>query len=130
MKLRATTRSLQDSHKNENGNPTERIYYLQTVDEEIQDIPFEEIIFICSGVKYGLLELHRKEDQLNFRGYISRVALGIPFFFHSHTSFVVNINHIEHIDEINRTLTLSGGKLVPIAKTKIKRVRYLMGTLK
>ena len=106
----------------------ERLYRIETIDKRDHDIPFDEIILIQSSPQQGILELHRVHEMLEFRGQISRIASNIPEFFRSHISVVVNVNHIEHVDEVNRTLTLSGGVILPIAKSKIKRLIHVMGT--
>ena len=117
------------AHKNyklaSNGS-TERLYRVKTIDKEIHDIPLDEIFLIQSSLKQGLLELHREQGSLKFRGMITRIATGIPEFFHSHISFVVNIKHIEDIDVVNQNLILTNGRVVPVAKQKIKRLSHLM----
>jgi len=116
--LSATTQTLKAQ--------TERLYRIETIDKEIHDIPLDEIILIQSSLKQGLLELHREQGLLKFRGMITRIAIGIPEFFHSHISFVVNINHIQNVDVVNQSLILTNGRAVPIAKQKIKRLLHLM----
>jgi len=104
----------------------ERLYRIETIDKRDYDIPLDEIILVQSSPQQGILELHQADEMLKFRGQISRIASNVPEFFCSHISVVVNVNHIEHIDEVNRTLALSGGKTVPIAKSKIKRLMHVM----
>jgi len=105
----------------------ERLYRIKTIDKREHDIPFDEIILIQSSPQYGILELHRACGFLEIYGKITRISTNIPEFFHCYTSFVVNINHIEGVDEVNRKLVLSGGRTVPIAKSKIKRLIHVMG---
>ena len=102
-----------------------RLYRVETRDKTYM-IPFDEIILIRSGSTKGTLELHRKHDRLEFRGMISRIAIGVPELFHCHMSFVVNIKHVKHIDETKRELELIDGRLVPIAKRKIRTLNHLM----
>jgi len=101
---------------------------VETIDKKLHVIPFDEIILIQSSSRQGLLELHRAQGLLEFRGMITRIAIGIPEFFHSHLSFVVNIKHIQNIDAANQTLTMTNGRDIPIAKQKIKRLLHLMET--
>jgi len=77
----------------------------------------------------ALLELHQEHDLIEFCGMVSRIARGIPAFFQSHTSVVVNLEHIKSIDEANRKIELTNGRIVPIAVRKTKGLLDLMATM-
>jgi len=98
-------------------------------DGNIRMIPFKEIILIQSSPKRGILELHQEHDLIEFCGMISRIARGIPELFQSHTSVVVNLEHIKSIDEANRKIELTNGRIVPIAVRKTKGLLDLMATM-
>jgi len=106
--------------------PEERLYRIETIDKRDYDIPFDEIILIQSSSQQGILELHRAHGLLEFRGRISRIALDIPEFFYSHTSVVVNVNHIKEVVKDSRELILTNGRVVPIAARKIPLLSRLM----
>jgi len=103
----------------------EKLYRVEAEDKQIHMIPFGEIILIQSGLQQGLLELHRAHGLLEFRGMISRIAGDAPEFFRSHMSMVVNISHIKEIDVEKREIALTNGRVVPIAKQKIKGLLHL-----
>jgi len=102
-----------------------RLYRVKTIDQETHDIPFDEIILIQSTPKQGILELHREQGHLEFRGMISRIASDAPEFFRSHMSVIVNINHIKDIYVEKREIALTNGGIAPITKQKIRILLHL-----
>jgi len=89
-------------------------------------IPVDEVILIQPSSQHGILELHREDGLLEFRGQISRAVGNVRAFFRCHMSVVVNINHIKHIDVEKREIELTNGRIVPVAKQKIPVLSRLM----
>ena len=108
--------------------PMARLYRVETMEKKVHMIPVDEIILIQPSPQQGILELHRDDELLEFRGRISRVVVNVPELFRSHMSVVVNINHITDIDVEKREIELTNGQLVPIAKQKIPVLSRLMAT--
>jgi len=105
----------------------ERQYRVETIDKGNYSIPIDKIILIRSSPQQGILELHQANELLEVHGQISRIALNVPEFFRSHTSVIVNINHIiKDIDEKRREIVLTNGLIAPIAKQKIVALRQLI----
>jgi len=105
---------------------TDRLYHVNTIDNEDRYVPYDEIILIRSSPQNGILELHREHDLFEFYGRIGRVATGISEFFRSHLSVVVNINCINGVDMERNEIELSNGQVVPVAKEKVVALLHLM----
>ena len=104
----------------------ERLYSVNTENNETRMIPFHEIVLFKSTSQKDILDLHGKQGLLKIRGRISRVAGDASELFRSHMSVVVNITHIHDIDEDNGELKLTNGMTAPITKAKIPLLLRLM----
>ena len=93
------------------------------IGNQVLNVPLHEILFFESSVEQkNQILLHRLNGVLEFRGYVNKVSnLGAPFF-HCHQSFVINVEHIQRLDTVNREVEMANGMLVPISRRKLSEL--------
>jgi len=110
------------------GKHTQIKYFTAKIGDQMLNIPYDDILFFESGIaQQRKLLLHKVNSELEFRGIIKDVSnLGLPFF-RCHQSFVVNLNHVQHVSTANREIKMAGGTIVPVARQKIAELLRCMG---
>ena len=93
------------------------------IGNQVLNVPLHEILFFESSVEQkNHILLHRLNGVLEFRGYINKVSnLDAPFF-HCHQSFVINTEHIQRLDSVNREVEMANGMLVPISRRRLSEL--------
>lgn len=77
--------------------------------------PFEEVMFICTNGKKGVLELHTLQACEEFRGTIRELLAQYPFFLQIHQGIIINPDNVLRMDDRQRFLTLQNGEKCEIA---------------
>jgi len=88
--------------------------------EDDRFIPFNDLLYIESLNR--ALYAHTRENSYKFNRPISQIdrELAKEGFFRIHKSFIVNLAHIKRLDKSSKTVVLSTGHEIPVAKEKIR----------
>lgn len=104
-------------HKDRSGN--KRIYKVPFGDA-VRVFPIDQIIYFETSPTPHKIVLHHEEGAIEFYERLKNVAAADPSLLQIHQSFVVNLQHIDHIDKKNKAVHLSNGDLAYVSTRKLK----------
>lgn len=90
---------------------------------KITAIFYEDILFFETSARPHKVVLTHKNGVLDFYGSINTVENLSDDFFRCHRSYVVNKQHIIHLDKNKREILLSDGNILTVS---IRKMRSLM----
>jgi len=84
-------------------------------------IPHNDILFFeTSPDTKNKAILYMKNEQISLRSPMSALEKLGPEFFRCHKSYIVNVNHIKHVDRTSGEIELQSGDIIPLAYKKLK----------
>lgn len=112
----AHTHYLDDNHPKRPGYPVK-------VGEQIQVIPFNEIMFFESHPTLThQMVLHMENGTIKFRGAISAIEKSCPDFYRCHHSFVVNPKNIKCVDTAKKEIEMVNGETILVSFRRLKEL--------
>ena len=83
-------------------------------------IPFNDLLYIESLNR--TLYAHTRDNSYKFNKQISQIdnELEGSGFFRIHKSFIVNLSHVKFLDKSVKTVVLTTGHEIPVAKEKVR----------
>ena len=104
--------------------------YSVKIGEQIQIIPYEEIMFFeSSPVITHQMILHMENSKIKFRGSISAIEKSCPDFYRCHQSIVVNPKNIKRIDTAKKEIEMVNGQVVFVAVRRLKGLVQRINTV-
>ena len=99
-------------------------YYKLNSHKELLLLKYEDILYIEADGSYSKFHLTNGKIVAATQN-LSQIEKALPsFFFRSHRSFCVNINHIVRIDKQRYKVELSNAFSISISKQKIQDLIY------
>lgn len=97
-----------------NTTPSKPLFQIRVGRQQIR-YPFEEVMFICTNGKKGILELHTRQACEEFRGTIRELLAQYPLLLQIHQGIVINPDNVIRMDDHQRFLTLRNGEKCEIS---------------
>ncbi len=93
----------------------------------IRLVPYAQILFVEASGNYSIIHLNKDKKLLvckTLKQFESR--LGQTNFIRSHQSYLINTDHIEHVNT-SAAVTLTNGSIVPVSRRQVATLKkYLL----
>ncbi len=105
----------------EQGGPQE-YFTVKTVDV-VRHIPLEEILYFATAGRTHRLELHARQERLDFIGNMGELEERLkPHFIRVHRSFLVRVDQIAGIERKSMEIVLKNGERCPFSRNMRKKL--------
>ena len=103
------------------GGPQE-YFTVKTVDV-VRHIPLEEILYFATAGRTHRLELHARQERLDFIGNMGELEERLkPHFIRVHRSFLVRVDQIAGIERKSMEIVLKNGERCPFSRNMRKKL--------
>lgn len=95
--------------------------------ERIKNISFDDIYFFITAPQAHKIELHCKQGNFEFYGKVKELPSQLDErFYRCHQSCIVNVQHIEELDQRNRTVIIVNREECPVSYRAMKQLKRKM----
>lgn len=110
---------IDDDHPKRNGYPVK-------IGDQIQVIPYDDIICFESHPRPHIIVLHMENRQIEFRGVLKSLAKITPDFYRCNKTVIVNVRKIRRIDKTTNEIEMVSGLIVHFTPRKYKELLELI----
>lgn len=101
----------------------QRKYFTVKTLDVVRHIPLEEILYFMTSGRTHRIELHAREERLDFIGSIQELEESLrPQFIRIHRACLVRADRIAQIDRKTNEVVLTNGDRCPISRSMRKRL--------
>ena len=102
------------------GKHSQKRYFTARAGSQKVNIPWDDIMYFeTSTNQRNKILLHKVNGEVEFYGTVADVSSLGPPFYQCYQSFVVNINHVKHVDIPGRRAEMTDGTFVPISRERM-----------
>jgi len=92
------------------------------------NIPHNDILFFETHPRITeRMILHMEDNEIDFRGIISKIESLVPEFYRCHKSFLVNPSKIARVDKATKEAIMVDGSRVHVAAKKVSELVGMIG---
>jgi len=103
-------------------------YFTVNTHGALWNIPHEDILFFETHPRITeRMILHMEDNEIDFRGTISKIESLVPEFYRCHKSFLVNPSQIARVDKVTKEAVMVDGSRVHVAAKKISELMGMIG---
>jgi len=107
---------------------TEPKYFTVNTQGALWSILHDDILFFETHPRITeRMILHMEDNEVDFRGIISKIESLVPEFYRCHRSFLVNPSKIARVDKVMKEAVMVDGSRVHVAAKKVSELVGMVG---